>query len=293
MAGGESIMNATAVLDKKDKKDKKDTIVEARQTVSAPHLLVPPVSTYTPHRQLFSDSFLEPTGLDRRRRAGTALFSVIVQSIIVLVLILLPLWFTDVLPTQQLTTFLVAPPPPPPPPPPAAPMRAVERVSQIINGQLLTPSKIPKKVQMIKEEEAPPPAMGVMGGVVGGVPGGQSGGVIGSLIAATNHGPAPAVTEIPKRLKVSQGVSLGLLENRVEPVYPIIAQKSRVQGTVTLRAIIATNGSIANLQLVEGHPFLVSAAIDAVRQRRYRPYMLSGVPVEVETTIFVNFHLDH
>jgi len=129
--------------------------------------------------------------------------------------------------------------------------------------------------------------------VVGGVPGGQSGGVIGSLIAATNHGPAPAVTEIPKRLKVSQGVSLGLLENRVEPVYPIIAQKSRVQGTVTLRAIIATNGSIANLQLVEGHPFLVSAAIDAVRQWRYRPYMLSGVPVEVETTIFVNFHLDH
>src|SRR5580765_390627 len=171
MAGGESIMNAAAVLEKKDKKDTKE---EAPQTVSAFQVLVPAVSTYTPHRQLFSDSFLEPTGLDRRRRTGTALFSVIVQSIIVLVLVLLPLWFTDVLPTQQLTTFLVAPPPPPPPPPPAAPVRAVERVSQIINGQLLTPSKIPKKVQMIKEEEAPPPAMGVMGGVVGGVPGGQS-----------------------------------------------------------------------------------------------------------------------
>ncbi|MBZ5507923.1 MAG: energy transducer TonB [Acidobacteriia bacterium] len=278
-------MNATAVLNKKDKK-------EALQPGSASLALVPAVSTYTPHRQLFSDSFLEPSGLDRRRRRGTALVSVIIQSTIVLVLILLPLWFTDVLPTQQLTTFLVAPPPPPPPPPPAAPVKAMERVSQIINGQLLTPSKIPKKVQMIKEEEAPPPAMGVAGGVVGGVPGGQTGGVIGSLIAATNHGPAPVASEIPKRLKVSQGVSLGLLENRVEPVYPIIARRSRVQGTVQLRAVIATNGSIANLQLVEGHPFLVSAAIDAVRQWHYRPYMLSGVPVEVETTIFVNFHLD-
>ena len=281
-------MNATAVLNKKDKKDEK----EALQPKSASLALVPAVSTYTPHRQLFSDSLLEPSGLDRRRRRGTALVSVIIQSTIVLVLILLPLWFTDVLPTQQLTTFLVAPPPPPPPPPPAAPVKAMERVSQIINGQLLTPSKIPKKVQMIKEEEAPPPAMGVAGGVVGGVPGGQTGGVIGSLIAATNHGPAPVASEIPKRLKVSQGVSLGLLENRVEPVYPIIARRSRVQGTVQLRAVIATNGSIANLQLVEGHPFLVSAAIDAVRQWHYRPYMLSGVPVEVETTIFVNFHLD-
>jgi len=277
-------MNALPVLEKEEK----PFLVEIASRPASPV-----ASAYVAPRQMFSDSLLELGETERRRRKGAALFSFILQGLIVGVLVLLPLWFLDTLPAQQLVTFLVAPPPPPPPPPPAPPMKAVHMVSQIVNGQLLAPSKIPKAVKMIKEEETPPPAMGVAGGVVGGVPGGQSGGVIGSLISAANHSSAaPKAEEIPKRLVVSQGVSLGMLQSQVEPVYPMIARRARVQGRVTLRAVISAQGTIESLQVIDGHPMLVSAALDAVKQWRYKPYMLSGQPVEVETTVFVNFHID-
>jgi periplasmic protein TonB len=277
-------MNALPALEKEEK----PFLIEIdRRPVS------PAASTYVPPRQMFSDSLLELSETERRRRKGAALFSFILQGLIVGVLVLLPLWFLDTLPAQQLVTFLVAPPPPPPPPPPAAPVKAVQMVSQIVNGQLLAPNKIPKTVKMIKEEEAPPPATGVAGGVVGGVPGGQSGGVIGSLISAANHSStAPKAEEIPKRLVVSQGVSLGMLQSQIEPVYPMIAKRARVQGRVTLRAVISAQGTIESLQVIDGHPVLVGAAMDAVKQWRYKPYLLSGQPVEVETTVFVNFHID-
>ena len=145
---------------------------------------------------------------------------------------------------------------------------------------------------MIKEEEAPPPAMGVANGVVGGAPGGQAGGVIGSLITSAHHGTAVSAAEIPKRLRISQGVAVGMLQTRIEPVYPSIALKAHVQGTVLLHAIIATDGHVENIQLIQGHPMLVEAAINAVRQWRYAPYRLSGEPVEVDTTVSVNFHID-
>jgi len=81
----------------------------------------------------------------------------------------------------------------------------------------------------------------------------------------------------------------GNLIHRVEPVYPHLAQMARIQGTVMLRAIISRTGSIENLQVISGHPMLVGAAIDAVRQWRYRPYILNGDPVEVETQVTVKF----
>jgi protein TonB len=250
-------------------------------------------SSYTPYQPLFSHSLLERSGLERQRRFGSTAFSLILQSILVGVLILLPLWFVDSLPALQMVTFLAPPPPPPAPPPAAAPIKSVKVVSQVLNGQLLAPNKIPKSVKMIKEEEAPPQVMGVTGGVVGGVPGGQAGGVLGSLLNTSNRGPAPSAPEIPKRVRISTGVSLGLLEKRVEPVYPIIALRARVQGTVQLHAIISKEGHIKNLQLIEGHPMLVEAAIAAVQQWQYQPYQVSGEPVEVETTVSVNFHIDH
>src|SRR5207244_13658095 len=87
---------------------------------------------------------------------------------------------------MMLATSLVAPPPPPPPPPPAE-VHIVKQVqTDIVNGQLRTPTKIPKKVEMIKEEEAPPPmTSGVVGGVPGGVPGGSMSGVMGGIIGSS------------------------------------------------------------------------------------------------------------
>jgi len=117
---------------------------------------------------MFEDSLMESGGRIRTNQKWTGLVSTIVQLALVGFLVLLPLIFTEALPKGQLTTWLVAPPPPPPPPPPAAPqIQHVQKVSEIVDGALRTPSKIPKKIQMIKEEEAPAPASGVTGGVVG------------------------------------------------------------------------------------------------------------------------------
>src|SRR5262249_57232024 len=121
--------------------------------------------------------------------------------------VLLPLIFTEALPKGQLTTWLVAPPPPPPPPPPAAPqIQHVQRVSEIVDGSLRAPTKIPKQIKMVTEEEAPA-NMGVSGGVVGGVPGGSSGGVIGGIIGSAAPPPKGAT---PQKLRISTGGAEGL-----------------------------------------------------------------------------------
>ena len=83
----------------------------------------------------------------------------------------------------------------------------------------------------------------------------------------------------------------GNLIHRVQPVYPLLARQARIEGTVVLRAIISREGRIENLQVLSGHPVLVPAAIDAVRQWRYQPYILNDQPVEVETQITVKFSL--
>jgi len=145
---------------------------------------------------------------------------------------------------------------------------------------------------MIKEEEAPPPVMsasGVVGGVPGGVPGGQMGGVIGGIISSTPMAVPKVAT--PQRVRVSQGVSQGLLIRKVQPTYPPLARQARIQGQVMLQALISKDGSIENLRLISGHPMLAPAALEAVKQWKYKPYMLNGEPVEVETTVQVNFTL--
>jgi len=243
---------------------------------------------------MFEDSLIESGGRLRTKRGATTLVSFILQVALVGILVVLPLVFTEALPKQQLMTFLVAPPPPPPPPPPAAatPIKTVKVVqTDIINGQLRTPTKIPEKVQMIKEEEAPPPVMsasGVVGGVPGGVPGGQMGGVIGGIISST---PMAVPKVSVQRVRVSQGVSQGLLIKKVQPSYPPLARQARIQGTVTLQAEISKDSTIENLRLMSGHPMLAPAAIEAVKQWRYKPYLLNGEPVAVETTVMVNFTL--
>jgi len=243
---------------------------------------------------MFEDSLIESGGRLRTKRGATTLVSFILQVALVGILVVLPLVFTEALPKQQLMTFLVAPPPPPPPPPPAAatPIKTVKVVqTDIINGQLRTPTKIPEKVQMIKEEEAPPPVMsasGVVGGVPGGVPGGQMGGVIGGIISST---PMAVPKVSVQRVRVSQGVSQGLLIKKVQPSYPPLARQARIQGTVTLQAEISKDGTIENLRLMSGHPMLAPAAIEAVKQWQYTPTLLNGVPVPVIMTVTVNFTL--
>jgi protein TonB len=254
-----------------------------------------------PDKVLFEDSLLDSGVAQRKRRTWATLLSFVLQLFLIGLLLLLPLWFTDVLPKQQLLTFLEAPPPPPPPPPAASTPSAAKLVrvtSNIANGRLRTPSRIPPKVQMIKEDDAPPPVAitgGVVGGVPGGIPGGELSGVIGGIISSSSSlAAAPTLSKpVPtvQRVHISQGVTKGLLIYKVEPTYPPLAQQARIQGVVVLTAIIGKDGNIQNLQVVGGHPMLAPAAIEAVKHWRYKPFLLNGQPVEVETTVTVTFRV--
>ena len=249
-------------------------------------------------RAMFSQSLLE-FGVQRKRHAFATTSSFFLNCLALGVLVIVPMWFTEELPKAQLLTMLVAPPPPPPPPPAAAEVQRVVHQIQtdmMSTGQLRTPSRIPQKVQMVKEDEAPPPLQasgGVVGGVPGGIPGGQLGGVIGGIVSATsNLASVPKFAPVtPQRVRISQGVTKGLLVHRVEPPYPPLAKAARIQGEVQLKAVISRTGQIEDLQLISGHPMLVPAALAAVKQWLYKPYLLNGQPVEVETTITVIFAL--
>jgi protein TonB len=262
-----------------------------------------PLAFAAREKTLFEDSLLDSTVGQRKRRTWSTVFSFILQCLAIGFLLLLPLWFTEVLPMEQLVTLLVAPPPPPPPPPPAASTasrpKVVKVASNIAYGRLRAPSRIPSKVQMIKDDDAPPAITGgVVGGVPGGIPGGQLDGVIGGIIGSTSSlaaspglfKPKPVAPSV-QRVRVSPGVIKGLLIHRVEPIYPFLAQQARIQGAVVLTAIIDKDGNVQRLQLVNGHPLLAPAAIEAVRQWRYKPFLLNGQPLEVETTVTVDFHL--
>jgi protein TonB len=238
---------------------------------------------------MFEDSLIESGNKLKTKRGLTTSFTFIMEIILVGVMVLIPLLFTEALPKAQLLTGLVAPPPPPPPPPPpAAVIKVVKIQTNMINDQLRTPTKIPKKIEIIKEEEAPPQMAGVVGGVPGGIPGGSMNGVIGGI--ANSAAIVPKIAT-PTRVRVSQGVTQGLLLRKINPTYPPLAKQARIAGAVVLQAEISKDGSIQNLHVISGHPMLVPSAIEAVKQWKYKPYILNGEPVEVETTITVNFTL--
>lgn len=280
-------MKGTIEIREPETKPAQPAPVRAVPAPSLERLLTVPVQA----RPLFADSLLLHEG-QKGRQTWATLMSFLLQCMMVGALLLVPLFFTEALPKSQLLTFLEAPPPPPPPPPAAQQVaRVVKQIQSdlLSSGQLRTPGRIPEKVQMIKEEEAPPPSMaGVVGGVVGGVPGGSAGGVIGGII---NQAVAVPKIATPQRVRVSQGVSTGLLIKKVQPNYPPLARQARIQGTVVLQAEISKEGTIQNLQLISGHPMLAPSAIEAVKQWRYKPYLLNGEPVAVETQVVVNFTL--
>ncbi len=221
----------------------------------------------------------------------TVVFSTILQSVILGILILIPLIYTEALPKGFMNTFLVAPAPPPPPPPPAAPVKTVKAPPRIIPlNKMVAPTMIPKKVEVVHDTAAPdmggvPGGIGVPGGT--GVPGGVLGGIIGS--SAPPPPPAPVV---PTRVRIGGNVEAGKLLEQVTPVYPPIAKAAHIQGTVVLHAIIGKDGTIQQLQYISGPAMLTQAAMSAVREWRYRPYLLNGQPVEVDTTISFTFTLD-
>jgi protein TonB len=223
----------------------------------------------------------------------TVMVSMILQVTFLAVLILIPLIYTEALPKASLATLLIAPPPPPPPPPPpaAAPVVHVKPQVHLMDaGKLVAPKVIPKDIKIIKEDAEPDP-MGAQGGVPGGVPGGQMGGVIGGVIGGVGGAPPPPK---PTQTRIRQGgaVQAAKLVDKVSPNYPPLARQTRISGTVRLHALISKTGGVESLEVISGHPLLVQAALDAVRQWKYQPTTLNGEPVEVDTTIDVIFSLN-
>ena len=205
------------------------------------------------------------------------------------VMVIIPLIHSEALPKASLrqTTIL---PPPPAASPAAAPRVAVQKIS--VEDLEQEPAVIPKAIPKFRSQPvAPSSGVGVLGSVPG-VPSGQNG-VIDSLIGVTAPPPpAPARTETPERIRKGGLVEAANLIYGPKPDYPQLAKLARIQGTVRLEALIAADGTVTGLKVVSGHPLLVKAALEAVERWRYRPTLLNGQPVEVETEIDVNFALE-
>jgi periplasmic protein TonB len=239
---------------------------------------------------MFDEMVISSPNPKKTNKWWTVLVSTAFQIGFLAILILIPLIYTEALPKTMMATMITAPPPPPPPPPPPVVTQVVRvkpQVHLMDAGKLMAPKVIPKEIKIIKEE-AEPDMGGMSGGVVGGVAGGSMGGTIGGVIGSV----APPPPKQQSRIRVGGNVTAARVLNRVNPVYPPLARQTRISGTVRLHAIIAKDGTVQQLEVMSGHPLLVQAALDAVRQWRYQPTLLNGEPVEVDTTVDVIFSLN-
>jgi protein TonB len=244
--------------------------------------------------EMFQQTFVK-TG--KTSKTWTVFFSSTVQIVVIVVMMIVPMIYFDALPKGTLTSFLVAPPsqpPPPPPPLPEAPKVAKVIPRQFDVGNLLAPKKVPNHVAVIVDSEQPPPSSSVSS--VLGVQGFTSllASLLGQIQAAA---PPPAVKKDEKaavpnqHIRVGGNVQTAKLVKQPRPNYPPLAQSARIQGVVKLHALISKEGTIENLTVISGHPLLVPAALEVVKQWVYQPTMLNGEPVGVETEIDVNFTL--
>jgi protein TonB len=241
------------------------------------------------------------------KRVWTTAMGFTGQALLVACALLAPMISPQVLPRVTWITSIAPPGAPPPPLPPGERVvtRNSVRVSQFHEGKLFIPTKIPPKPLILTEEEAPifSSGPGVPGGVQNGPIGGDPNGLIGGIINEAAHFMPPirppaavreamtktaATTAAPPRITT---IRMASPIHRVEPIYPALAKQARVSGVVELLGVLGTDGRIHELKVLRGHPLLVNAAIEAVRQWIYEPTLLNGQAVEVSAPITVNFIL--
>lgn len=241
---------------------------------------------------MFADSMLETSWSQRSRRGWMTLTSFGVQAVVMVLLMMLPLLRPEGLPLlRRLSTPISMGRPMPEP----EPMQMVATghptilQSNLLNGRVMTPQRIPNGIPQIADDPSAAPAGPSGPYVPGGT--GDPNGVLDSISGTRPVVPAPPTARPPVRQPPISHMMEGNLIQRVQPTYPQIARSARIQGQVLLSALISKQGTIENLRVLAGHPMLVRAAEEAVSQWRYRPYVLNGEPVEVETRITVNFSL--
>jgi protein TonB len=240
---------------------------------------------------MFADSALETSWAEHTRRSWTTLTSFALQATVTAILLLIPLIRPIALPFLKplATPVMLAPPPAPPP---SEQAHAIEHPaeSNLAHGVVIMPRTIPGHIKAIQEESGPPQVALSGPYVFGGTGSGDPNGILHSLgkpSSALPALPSPAAAHAPRVSHMMEGN----LIRRVQPDYPPIARSARIQGQVVLAAIISKEGTIEKLRVLAGHPMLVHAAVEAVSQWRYRPYILNSEAVEVETQITVNFSL--
>lgn len=249
-----------------------------------------------------NESLLELSTTRPPKRTWDFVFAFTFEALVIVVLILIPLIYTEAIDLKQLTTtYLVAPPPPPPPPPPPVQnlIRASNAPKRVFTqgGRLLAPTAVPSTIAMLKEEQLPPDiggAAGVEGGVPGGVPGGQVGGVLGGILQEGAKALPPVGPTIGTRsrpVRIGGNVKPPTAINSPDPVYPVLAKQAKIQGDVLLNAVIDAEGNVVEMKVVSGHALLVPAALNAVSKWKYRPTILNGEPVAVELIVTVRFRL--
>ena len=237
--------------------------------------------------------------------ATPTIISVVAHALIVLAIVVLPvLRATQVLPPVVPTVMAfvaapaTAPPPPPPPPPPPAPAAAAHPSPQPIPsaGKLAAPIDAPLEVRPESAIDAREGTAGVVGGVEGGVPGGVVGGIVGGIVSAVAPPPPPPPPPPPtpppahaEPVRIGGIITAPALLHRVEPVYPNIAVTAKLGGVVILEATVGTDGCVESVRVLRSRGFLEAAAIEALKQWRYSPLILDGVPVSFVLTVTFSF----
>jgi protein TonB len=237
---------------------------------------------------LFYDSLVVSGAKSRPRNPWAAVGSVTILSLLLLALVVIPLFRTDSLPQRETLTMLYVPPAA------AASNVASPPVPRSISRN--TPTNMRIRSTVHTTQEAPPsppvdPAGGLVGGVPGGVVGGIPGGMLSQVLRSTGSAPVLATTPAPKRIRVPARMAEANLVYDVAPKYPPEAGRARIEGTVVLLAVIGKDGTVEDVRVERGLSVLAQAAIEAVKQWRYRPYLLNGEPVEVDSHITINFTL--
>ena len=240
---------------------------------------------------LFTDSMLETSWAQRARRSWTTLTSFGLQVLALGLLLLLPVLRTVGLPSARTVSTPITLGRRSPMPLAASPRTAAPSVVRNnVIPLLVAPGRVSRTIPPADDTPVPPtgfPDGGPLGpGFVSGSPNGAALPLFSgnNVVVPTLH---PTVTHAVRTSSMLEGN----LIRRVEPVYPQMARNARIQGPVVLSALIDKAGAIENLHALSGHPMLVPAAISAVSQWRYRPYILNSEPIEVETQITVNFVL--
>jgi protein TonB len=239
---------------------------------------------------MFADSLLDSALINRWHRGWTTLISFSMQALLVGAALMVPLLYSEGLPSLHLMRqAVIGPPPSRGPAPQIEPSHGRNLVPKNASGSvLMTPQQIPKRVTLETDVPVGPPPELATGG---GASGSSGPGVPNGILSSTGDANVILIPPRPVHHPPISHWMEGNLVHRVQPEYPPLAVQTRTQGQVVLRAVISREGIIEKLQVVSGHPLLVRAAIEAVRQWRYRPYVLNGEPVEVETQVTVNFVL--